>query len=481
MEVKPGYKQTEVGVIPEEWRVARIKDYAAIKTGKRNTQDRVADGEYPFFVRSQVVERIDSYSFDGEAVLTAGDGVGTGKVFHYIKGRFDFHQRVYRISDFSPELNGLFFFLEFSTRFYDRIMSMTAKSSVDSVRLEMIADMQVPLPPVPEQSAIAGSLDDVAALLESLEKLIAKKRDLKQAVMQQLLTGQERLPGFHGEWEETTLGQIGECIIGLTYKPENVVEHGLLVLRSSNVQRGQLAYEDNVYVNLEVPEHLITRPGDILICVRNGSRALIGKCAMIDEAAAGVTFGAFMSVYRTKHSRFIFHAFQSHAIQLQIYENIGATINQITNKDLNAYRVKLPPEAEQTAIAAVLSDMDAELAALEQRLAKTRALKQGMMQELLTGRIGWYEHRRPDRKEDPARVVKLFRDNAGLRLPRRLGGPRRQPQHRTGTARGLAQEAGRGRGADRAGAAPISTRRPATPARASTTATAPSTNCSATA
>jgi type I restriction enzyme S subunit len=93
-----------------------------------------------------------------------------------------------------------------------------------------------------------------------------------------------------------------------------------------------------------------------------------------------------MSVYRTKHWRFIAHAFQSHDIQRQIRDNIGATINQITNKDLNALRLKLPRNDEQTAIADVLSDMDAELAALEHRTEKTRALKHGMMQELLTGR-----------------------------------------------------------------------------------------------
>jgi len=182
------------------------------------------------------------------------------------------------------------------------------------------------------------------------------------------------------------LGAIGECIIGLTYHPDNVVEYGLLVLRSSNVQGGRLAYENNVYVDIEVNERLITRLGDILICVRNGSRALIGKSAVIDECAAGTTFGAFMTVYRTAHWRFISHAFQSESIQRQIRDNIGATINQITNKDMKALCLKLPSSCEQTAIAAVLSDMDAELAALEQRLTKTRTLKQGMMQELLTGR-----------------------------------------------------------------------------------------------
>ncbi len=99
MELKPGYKRSEVGVIPEDWDVDYIEDVALVATGTKNTQDRIEDGQYPFFVRSQTVERINSYSFDGEAVLTAGDGVGTGKVVHYVNGRFDVHQRVYRISN----------------------------------------------------------------------------------------------------------------------------------------------------------------------------------------------------------------------------------------------------------------------------------------------------------------------------------------------------------------------------------------------
>src|SRR5213596_2856254 len=99
--ILPGYKQTELGLLPKEWGLERVREVASITTGKRNTQDRVEDGAFPFFVRSQTVESINSYSFDGEAVLTAGDGVGTGKVFHYIHGKFDFHQRVYRISNFT--------------------------------------------------------------------------------------------------------------------------------------------------------------------------------------------------------------------------------------------------------------------------------------------------------------------------------------------------------------------------------------------
>ena len=193
-EVKPGYKQTEVGIIPEDWDLDYIENLSHITTGGRNTQDRVNDGQYPFFVRSQTVERINSYSFEGEAVLTAGDGVGTGKVFHYINGKFDVHQRVYRISDFSEQINGYFFYLYFSSHFYGRIMQMTAKSSVDSVRREMIAKMLIPLPPTKaEQETIATILSDMDAEIAALEGKLAKARYLKQGMMQELLTGRIRL------------------------------------------------------------------------------------------------------------------------------------------------------------------------------------------------------------------------------------------------------------------------------------------------
>lgn len=193
-EVRPGCKQTEVGEIPEDWNLDLIDNLAQITTGGRNTQDRLDDGLYPFFVRSQVVERIDTYSYDGEAVLTAGDGVGTGKVFHYIKGKFDAHQRVYRISEFSPRINGYFFYLYFSTHFYGRIVQMTAKSSVDSVRREMIAEMLVPVPPTKaEQDAIVSVISDMDTELATLEAKLAKVSNIKQGMMQELLTGRIRL------------------------------------------------------------------------------------------------------------------------------------------------------------------------------------------------------------------------------------------------------------------------------------------------
>lgn len=395
------FKKTAVGLIPSDWGAATVGEVARITTGSRNTQDKVEDGQFPFFVRSQTVERINSFSFDGEAVLTAGDGVGTGKVFHYINGQFDCHQRVYRISDFTDRMNGFFFYKYFSASFYDRIMSMTAKSSVDSVRREMIADMAVPVPPIEEQKAIATALKDIDDLIASLDALIAKKRDIKQAAMQQLLTGKTRLPGFAttpmtnseignlpSDWEVRPLGSLGDPVIGLTYRPVDVRETGTLVLRSSNVQDGVLAFDNNVFVDPEVARRALVAKGDILICVRNGSRALIGKCALISDEAEGMAFGAFMSVFRSPHSAFLFHQFQSNIIQRQIHEHLGATINQITNASLRSFRVPFPVSAEERgAIVTILSDMDAELTGLTVKLSKLNMVKEGMMQQLLTGRI----------------------------------------------------------------------------------------------
>ncbi len=188
-----GYKNTEVGVIPNDWKIEKIDDFAKISTGDKDTQDKIDDGIYPFFVRSQIIERINSYSFNGEAVITSGDGVGVGKVFHYFNGKFDYHQRVYNIHNFDNHVNGKYFFFQFFSNFYDRVMAMTAKSSVDSVRREMIAEMKIPFPSLPEQTAIAHVLSDMDSEIAALEVRKHKTALLKQGMMQELLTGKTRL------------------------------------------------------------------------------------------------------------------------------------------------------------------------------------------------------------------------------------------------------------------------------------------------
>ncbi|KUF41574.1 hypothetical protein AS359_01885 [Comamonas kerstersii] len=205
----------------------------------------------------------------------------------------------------------------------------------------------------------------------------------------------ELMPGYKrsdvgvipNDWDAKPLGEIGDSLIGLTYRPSEVRAYGTLVLRSSNVQNGALCFDDNVFVDTDIPERIMVRPGDILVCVRNGSRDLIGKSALIDERAVGMTFGAFMAVFRSEHGKLLHHVFQSGIFKKQINEHLGATINQITNKSLNSFKIPLPPtNEERTRIASALSDVDTLLARLDQVIVKKRNLKQATMQQLLTGK-----------------------------------------------------------------------------------------------
>lgn len=389
MEVRKGYKQTEIGIIPTDWGVDEIKNVALIDTGAKNTQDRIENGEYPFFVRSQNVEKINTFSFDGEAILTAGDGVGTGKVFHYINGKFDFHQRVYKVSDFKRDvLDGYFFYLYFSNHFYDRIMSMTAKSSVDLVRMDVIAGMEIPLPPFPEQRAIATAISNMDALLKVLDELIAKKRLIKQGAMQELLTGKKRLPGFSGAWEEKELQAIVNMfIVPMRDKPKQFrgdipwcrIEdfNGKYLYGSKSNQN----VDDEIIKMMNLRIHPI---GTLLVsCSADlGRCAIVGKPLVTNQTFIGLVFDEF------KASNEFFYYYMTYNAQELNNLSTGTTIGYLSRQQFEMFKLIAPStKKEQTAIAEILSDMDTEIAALEQRREKTRLLRQGIMQELLTGRI----------------------------------------------------------------------------------------------
>ena len=140
----------------EPWKPELLGNTCKVTTGGRDTQNRVENGLYPFFVRSNTVERINSFSYDGEAILTSGDGVGVGKNFHYINGKFDFHQRVYALLEFKENYSGKFIYQLFVEKFHKRVMRLSAKNSVDSVRMNMITEMSIAFPTLPEQQKIAS-------------------------------------------------------------------------------------------------------------------------------------------------------------------------------------------------------------------------------------------------------------------------------------------------------------------------------------
>lgn len=204
-----------------------IGDICHISTGKSNTQDKVDDGIYPFYVRSPHIERSNKYLYDEEAVLTVGDGVGTGKVFHYVNGKYDLHQRVYRMFNFK-DINAKYFYYLFSQKFYKRVMSMTAKSSVDSVRLEMISKMEIEYPSINEQETIANYFTYLETQISASTSRLASLKQMKVASLQAMFPQEGetvpkvRFKGFEGEWKAPSIKDVFELRNG--YTPSKAVK-----------------------------------------------------------------------------------------------------------------------------------------------------------------------------------------------------------------------------------------------------------------
>ena len=169
-----------------EWENSYIGNECKITTGNKDTQNKVDDGLYPFFVRSQTVEKINSYSMDCEAILTSGDGVGVGKNYHYMNGKFDFHQRVYCLYEFSERLIGRYLYIYFSNYFYDRVKRLSAKNSVDSVRMDMISKMEIKLPCLEEQTKIANFLSSIDQKIEVVAQQVEQAKQWKKGLLQNM-------------------------------------------------------------------------------------------------------------------------------------------------------------------------------------------------------------------------------------------------------------------------------------------------------
>lgn len=169
------------------WKNTKLKLLAEIDTGNADTQDKVDNGKYPFYVRSETIERIDTYAYEGEAILIPGDGK-IGDIYHYTNGKFNFHQRVYKISDFK-DCVGKYIYFYLSLFFKRRAMKLTAKATVDSIRREMLTEMNINMPPFEEQKAIAKILSTADKEIEILQQDLEQEKRKKKALMQLLLTG----------------------------------------------------------------------------------------------------------------------------------------------------------------------------------------------------------------------------------------------------------------------------------------------------
>ena len=304
--------------------------------------------------------------------MTVGDGVGTGKVFHYVNGKYDLHQRVYRMFDFSEEIKAKYFYYYFSNHFYDRVMSMTAKTSVDSVRYEMIADMDIALPKIQEQIAISDYFDQLDNLITLHQRKYDKLTNVKKSMLEKMFpkngsnVPEIRFKGFTDAWEQRKLTDFVDFYAGLTYTPSDVQETGTLVLRSSNVSNGEIVDADNVYVCPEVVNVENVQVGDIVVVVRNGSRSLIGKHAQIKRFMPNTVIGAFITGIRSECPEFTNALLNTPHFGEEISLNMGATINQITGYMFSKMEFHIPNLDEQNKIGEFFENLD-NLITLHQR------------------------------------------------------------------------------------------------------------------
>ena len=368
MEVKAGYKQTEVGVIPEDWEVFQLCGHFRIYAGgdvPKHSVSNFRSEAHPLPIFANALQEHGLYGFTSERRAKANSLTITARGY--------LGHAEYRDEEFFPIVRLLVLeptgalnarFTTFAVN--ERVKFAFESTGVPQLTAPQVGKYSVAAPPLPEQRAIAEALSDVDGLLGGLERLIAKKRDIKQAAMQQLLTGKTRLPNFHGEWEVKTLRECARFCSG-TYLAQDAYRDGVFEVQGAGSPMGR-----HIAANFAEPVTVIGRVGTVgrprfmpVGCwVNNNAGAII---ALPVRATPSFVHMLLMTMDWCKATSVTAQPF-------------------LVIESLMTMEFQLPPLPEQIAIAEVLSDMDAELAALEQRREKTRAIKQAMMQELLTGK-----------------------------------------------------------------------------------------------
>jgi type I restriction enzyme S subunit len=407
VEVKPGYKQTEVGVIPKEWHVCRLDSLGEgqtppIKAGpfgssltkatyvptgyKVYGQEQVIHGDHfygDYFITQKKYRELESCAVrPGDVLLSLVGTVGRLLVLPENSPAGIINPRLIRFSFDKTRVSSTFFQFLFQSGHVQRSLERQMQGGTMGVlNAGALRPFCIPLPPLPEQRAIAAALGDVDALLDGLTRLIAKKRDLKHAAMQQLFTGQTRLPGFHGEWEAANLGEIAmirnaKVVASMTPAGTQCVELEFIGQGTGRLLGSSSAAGPSTKYSFKA--------GDVLF---GRLRPYLKKYWLATfDGVCSTEIWPLVARDDRLLGTFLYLLVQTNEFADAAGVSYGTHMPRSDWSVLAKLTVMLPSSEEQSAIAAVLSDMDTELSALEARRDKTRALKQAMMQELLTGR-----------------------------------------------------------------------------------------------
>ena len=363
------------------WREKRLGEVADVTTGNKDTQNRVENGSYPFFVRSQTIERINSYTFDGEAILTSGDGVGVGKNFHYIDGKFDYHQRVYCLTNFKNGVFGKYLFFYFAEKFNERVMRMSAKNSVDSVRRDMIVDMSIRFPSSNEQQKIAALF---TAMDERIAQLTIKKRlfgQYKKGVMQQIFDQQIRFKDDNGndfpDWEELKGKDVFRSV-------SNKSHNGNLPILAAT-QEGGMVYRDSIGIRIQssdesVQSYKVVESGDFVISLRSFQGGLEYS------QHTGICSPAYtiLKPKREINDSFFRLYFKKEDFITRLSQTVVGIRDgkQISYEAFGGIKLRVPSLPEQGKIANFLNAIDSKIELINIQLEKTKTFKKGLLQQM---------------------------------------------------------------------------------------------------
>lgn len=383
-----------------EWEDKTIDAVAEVTTGDKDTQNKIDDGAYPFFVRSQTVERINSYSFDGEAILTSGDGVGVGKNYHYINGKFDFHQRVYCLHSFKEGVNGMFIFHYFSEHFNKRVMQLSAKNSVDSVRRSMVTDMPINIPTYQEQTKIANFLTAIDEKITQLTQKYDLLKQYKKGVMQQIFSQKLRFKDKDGRefsgWEESP---ITDCLQLMTdfvangsfeSLKKNVVVYSeneyAYYVRLYDLRLG-LGHSNQTYVDETSYKFLkksFLKSGDILIANIGANAGEVWQVPLLDKPATIAPNMILLKVSKSTNESYLFYFLKSEYGEEEIKNTIGGSGQpKVSKTELKTVKVRIPASLpEQTKIANFLTAIDDKITQTQTQLEAVKLYKKGLLQQM---------------------------------------------------------------------------------------------------
>jgi type I restriction enzyme S subunit len=374
------------------WPVAQLREVAVFRSGCRNSDTAVEDGAFPFFVCASTVLRCTEFDFDDDAIVMAGNNADAVFHLHRVQGKFAARQRTYVITPATVRLDCEYLFHQLQV-LQRQFQAAAIGTTTRYVTIEMLRAAEIPLPELQVQHAIAEALGDADALLAGLNRLIAKKCDLKLAAMQLLLTGRTRLPGFQGEWEVRRLGDLFEITSSRRVFQREWKSRGVPFYRARELAvLGETGRVDNdLFISESHYKYLrsssgVPEIGDMLV---TGVGTLGKTYVVTDEREFYFKDGniIWFKIRGRLWPEFLRQLFLTERAMRQIADAAaGTTVGTYTIAAAKRTQIPFPGLPEQAAIAEVLSDMDAELGALEARREKTRALKQAMMQELLTGR-----------------------------------------------------------------------------------------------